>query len=488
MSETAEHENSLQSGICEVSITEVERRCTGTVMPLKDVYIAYQVESVIQEPRKTLYIVWRRYRDFEYLHSHLQGRYHYVVIPPLPEKKVQFRWQNLPTDTLDPEFVERRRAGLEMFLRRVARHPELSASQLFGEFLRREASWRDNHDRDGILHRADSKLHIFNASLRLRNPDKEFEELKRYCTELKANLTNFLRSRAVALCSTGHIAVAGDPASLQVITTPAPDQCAMDATKLLPPDINESILRRQWRTDTVTSTEVPHLDCINTGRNDGSFSGLGCTRKDRMLIPLLFIIQHLADATLDFHASHQQYGQVLSEMSLRDGPGVRGDRLQAAGQFMDRISQAALPFLEEQEEAADCLKEYLAYANALMEVCSHQEVLQYKLEQKKSLYASRKSQQAEIAISGQGFVSRLLHLSSTPGQKTEALEQQLHSLDAEIQAMAREKQEFSEKALAEVAKFREQKERDFTKALTIFANTNIRLCREHCLFYKNYVQ
>lgn len=393
MSETAEHENSLQSGICEVSITEVERRCTGTVMPLKDVYIAYQVESVIQEPRKTLYIVWRRYRDFEYLHSHLQGRYHYVVIPPLPEKKVQFRWQNLPTDTLDPEFVERRRAGLEMFLRRVARHPELSASQLFGEFLRREASWRDNHDRDGILHRADSKLHIFNASLRLRNPDKEFEELKRYCTELKANLTNFLRSRA-----------------------------------------------------------------------------------------------HLADATLDFHASHQQYGQVLSEMSLRDGPGVRGDRLQAAGQFMDRISQAALPFLEEQEEAADCLKEYLAYANALMEVCSHQEVLQYKLEQKKSLYASRKSQQAEIAVSGQGFVSRLLHLSSTPGQKTEALEQQLHSLDAEIQAMAREKQEFSEKALAEVAKFREQKERDFTKALTIFANTNIRLCRESIAIWERVCQ
>ncbi|KAL3217788.1 hypothetical protein MRX96_032014 [Rhipicephalus microplus] len=97
----------------------------------------------------------------------------------------------------------------------------------------------------------------------------------------------------VALCSMGHISVAGDPASLQVNTTSPPDQCAMDATKLLPPDINESILRRQWRTDTVTSTEGPHLDRINTGRNDGSFSGLGCTREDRMLIPLLFVIQIL---------------------------------------------------------------------------------------------------------------------------------------------------------------------------------------------------
>ncbi|KAH7986054.1 hypothetical protein HPB49_026135 [Dermacentor silvarum] len=133
------------SGICEISITEVERRCTGTVMPLQDVYIAYQVESVIREPSKTPYIVWRRYRDFEYLHSHLQGTYRYVVTPPLPEKKVQFRWQKLPTDTLDPEFVERRRASLETFLRRVAGHPELSADRLFGEFLRHEASWRDDH-------------------------------------------------------------------------------------------------------------------------------------------------------------------------------------------------------------------------------------------------------------------------------------------------------------------------------------------------------
>lgn len=396
MSEASEDENSHESGICEINITEVERRCTGTVMPLQDVYIAYQVESVIREPRKTAYIVWRRYRDFEYLHSHLQDTYRYVVIPPLPEKKVQFRWQKLPTDTLDPEFVERRRASLEMFLRRVASHPELSADRLFGEFLRHEASWRDDHNMGGILHRADSMLRIFNASLRLKNPDKEFEEVKRYSTELKTNLTNFLRSRA-----------------------------------------------------------------------------------------------RLVDATLDFHALHQQYGQVLSELSHRDGPGGRGDRLQAAGQFMDRLSQAALPFLEEQEEAADRLKEYLAYADALLAVCRHQEVLQYELERKKCLYASRESQRAEIVASGassQGLVSRLLHSSSTPEQKTQALEQQLHSLNAEIQAATREKQEFSEKALAEIAKFREQKERDLTHALSIFVSTNIRLCRESIAIWERVCQ
>lgn len=65
----------------------------------------------------------------------------------------------------------------------------------------------------------------------------------------------------------------------------------MDTAELPPPDISESILHRQWLTNTVTSTENPHLDRINAGRTDGSFSGLGGTRKDRMLIPLLFVIQ-----------------------------------------------------------------------------------------------------------------------------------------------------------------------------------------------------
>ncbi|KAH6939359.1 hypothetical protein HPB50_017719 [Hyalomma asiaticum] len=342
-----------------------------------------------------------------------------------------------------------------MFLRRVASHPELSADRLFGEFLRHEASWRDDHNMGGILHRADSMLRIFNASLRLKNPDKEFEEVKRYSTELKTNLTNFLRSRA-----------------------------------------------------------------------------------------------RLVDATLDFHALHQQYGQVLSELSHRDGPGGRGDRLQAAGQFMDRLSQAALPFLEEQEEAADRLKEYLAYADALFDVATSPDltdsqivaaVVPRAVEDDKNdsddiesdpdpspsltavadagavmrAFARKKGLMVRLACSlsefeeavvaarllrrqltltdfcgasSQGLVSRLLHSSSTPEQKTQALEQQLHSLNAEIQAATREKQEFSEKALAEIAKFREQKERDLTHALSIFVSTNIRLCRESIAIWERVCQ
>lgn len=393
MSDAPQDEKAQESQICEVHITETERRCAGTVMPLQDVYVAYQVESVIREPSKTPYIVWRRYRDFEYLHAHLQDTYGCVIIPPLPEKKAQFRWQKLATNTLDPEFVERRRASLETFLRRVAQHAELSRDRLLGEFLRHEASWRDDHDPGGGLIRRGMQR-LYTASMRLRSPsdDTPFEEVRRHSADLKVHLSNFLQLRA-----------------------------------------------------------------------------------------------RLADATLDFHGQHQVYGQVLSELSRWDGPGGRGDRLQAAGQFMDRLSQAALPFLEEQEEAADCFKEYLAYADSILAVCKHQEVLHYELEKKKSLYAAKEAQRSEmLSGSSPGLVSRLLH--PTPEQGVEALDQQLQALDAEIQEATRHKGECANKAMEEIAAFQEQKASDLQRALEIFVRTNLRLCRESAAIWERVYQ
>lgn len=40
--------------------------------------------------------------------------YPFIVLPPLPEKRVMFSWQKVATDTFDPDFVDRRRAGLEV--------------------------------------------------------------------------------------------------------------------------------------------------------------------------------------------------------------------------------------------------------------------------------------------------------------------------------------------------------------------------------------
>lgn len=47
------------------------------------------------------------------------------------------------SDTTDPEFVERRRAGLENFLLRVATHPHLCFDDQFINFLQQEHGWRE---------------------------------------------------------------------------------------------------------------------------------------------------------------------------------------------------------------------------------------------------------------------------------------------------------------------------------------------------------
>lgn len=96
-------------------------------------------------PLKNLATVWRRYTEFELLRNYLQLSYPYIVIPPLPEKRVMYSWQNVSTDTFDPDFVDRRRAGLENFLLRIASHSLLSWDKHFLEFLQYEGIWKESH-------------------------------------------------------------------------------------------------------------------------------------------------------------------------------------------------------------------------------------------------------------------------------------------------------------------------------------------------------
>lgn len=93
--------------------------------------------------------VWRRYTEFEQLRDYLEHTYPFIVIPPLPEKRVLFSWQKVSTDTFDPDFVDRRRAGLETFLLRIASHPVLSYDKHFIEFLQNEDGWRETFKSNG---------------------------------------------------------------------------------------------------------------------------------------------------------------------------------------------------------------------------------------------------------------------------------------------------------------------------------------------------
>lgn len=184
----------------EISIVEAEKRANGA-LNLKEFYTVYLIETKVMDPNfesapLKVSSLWRRYTEFELLRAYLEISYPYVVLPPLPEKKVLYAWQKVTTDTFDPDFVDRRRAGLENFLLRVASHPILSFDKHFISFLQQKEGWRESVKETGYLQLAETKLKALSVAVRLRKPDKRFETIKNYGIELQNNVCNLLRVRA----------------------------------------------------------------------------------------------------------------------------------------------------------------------------------------------------------------------------------------------------------------------------------------------------
>ncbi|XP_072388011.1 sorting nexin-4-like isoform X1 [Diabrotica undecimpunctata] len=184
----------------EISVSESEKRVTGS-LNLRDHYTVYLIEIKVTDPEfqkkvGKLTTVWRRYTEFEQLHDYLEVTYPYLVIPPLPEKRVLYGWQKISNDTFDPNFVDRRRAGLENFLLRIAAHPLLTWDKHFLEFLQHEEDWRESYKANGYLQLVENKLKSLSVSVRLKKPDPHFESVKDYGSTLASNLNNLLKARS----------------------------------------------------------------------------------------------------------------------------------------------------------------------------------------------------------------------------------------------------------------------------------------------------
>ncbi|CAB3236678.1 unnamed protein product [Arctia plantaginis] len=182
----------------DISIVESEKRANGT-LHVRDHYTVYLIDLKVTDVdyklvQSKISTIWRRYTEFEQIHDYLQVTYPHVIIPPLPEKRVLYAWRK--SDTTDPEFVERRRAGLENFLLRVASHPRLCFDDQFINFLQQEHGWRETITDSGYILQAENKLKSLSVSIRLRKPDPEIESVKNYGKQLETNLGNFLYTRS----------------------------------------------------------------------------------------------------------------------------------------------------------------------------------------------------------------------------------------------------------------------------------------------------
>ncbi|KAI2660805.1 Sorting nexin-4 [Labeo rohita] len=186
----------------EISVAEAEKRTGKNAVNMQETYTVYLIETrPVDAPSEGTNPVpdslWRRYSEFELLRNYLLVTYPFLVVPPLPEKRAEFVWHKLSADNMDPDFVERRRVGLENFLLRVASHPVLSSDKIFYSFLTEENGWKETVFETGFQAKADSRLKALNATFRVKNPDKRFAEMKHYGDELQSVISQLLRVRAL---------------------------------------------------------------------------------------------------------------------------------------------------------------------------------------------------------------------------------------------------------------------------------------------------
>ncbi|XP_068102348.1 LOW QUALITY PROTEIN: sorting nexin-4 [Hyperolius riggenbachi] len=193
--EMAEEECLLKK--MEISVSEAEKRTGKNAVNMQETYTAYLIETRSLDPASegqgSLESLWRRYSEFEMLRNYLCVTFPFVVVPPLPEKRAEFVWHKLSADNMDPDFVERRRIGLENFLLRVAAHPALSHDTILLAFLTQETGWKEAISEAALQVKTDSRLKSISATYRVKNPDKRFTELKHYSDELQSVISHLLR-------------------------------------------------------------------------------------------------------------------------------------------------------------------------------------------------------------------------------------------------------------------------------------------------------
>ncbi|XP_076819610.1 sorting nexin-4-like [Clavelina lepadiformis] len=184
-----------------ITVSDPEKKTKQSGLKMQETFVVYLIESSPKTEDSTMIeevsSLWRRYSEFELLRNYLVVTYPTVIVPPLPEKRANFIWTKITaTDTFDADFLERRRGGLESFLHRIAGHSKLGCDKLVSDFITKEEGFREKVTATGFQAKSDSWLKKVNASLRVKQPDIRFEQLKCYANQLHEGASALLKVRA----------------------------------------------------------------------------------------------------------------------------------------------------------------------------------------------------------------------------------------------------------------------------------------------------
>ncbi|KAL9968392.1 hypothetical protein ACROYT_G026762 [Oculina patagonica] len=179
-----------------ISIIDAEKRYTDI---LKEPYTVYLIETKYidggppaGEPDMSSSI-WRRYSEFELLRNYLVANFPAMIVPPLPEKRINIAALRIAADKFDPDFIDKRKVALESFLLRCAAHPQISQDLSFISFFNQEEGWKEAVNATNYQSKVDSRLKSWSASV--KEPERKFEDMKHYADNLGSNVAAMIKVR-----------------------------------------------------------------------------------------------------------------------------------------------------------------------------------------------------------------------------------------------------------------------------------------------------
>lgn len=157
-------------------------------------YVTYLIEvsTALDQYNNQNLSVRRRFQDFSWLQKRLMEEHPACLQPPLPGKH---RLEYFTGDRFSPDFLEKRRLQLEIYLQRVARHPQLQRSHVLQKFLETEGAiisdvQEKNFDTKLIENISEAFLHALD---RVKSPDERFIVPRETVSKLENNLTTVVK-------------------------------------------------------------------------------------------------------------------------------------------------------------------------------------------------------------------------------------------------------------------------------------------------------
>lgn len=222
---------------------------------------------------------------------------------------------------------------------------------------------------------------------------------------------------------------------------------------------------------------------------------------------LLKMRAKVAERIYGIYKLHGNYSRVMREWALVESSASMKESLQAASIQMDAYAKSIDDLIDEDDQLAEQIKEYMYFADSLKMVCSKHQAAQYEVEQCEHQLANALSEQKQLeqqqkestasggASSGGGMKfsfnsmkARLLGIDPAVQRegRLEQLEIDIGIFEGELEKSRERAADFLSDALTETERFQKRKMTDLREIFTGYAVLQIKLHQSSLGLWKKF--